>query len=88
MEQLPILWFCGALIAGIVGSHQQIGFWKAFLAALFLSFPIGIIITLVYKNKSKKVSKENGKVLMDSYLEHTAENEQEILLTPELQQIK
>lgn len=38
-------------MVGVVGSDRTLGFWGAFLWALFLSPIIGLIITLFYETK-------------------------------------
>jgi tetratricopeptide (TPR) repeat protein len=42
-----IPWLVLALIVAAIGSKRKIGFWKALLAAIFLSPLIGLIIVLV-----------------------------------------
>ena len=90
MDQLPLLWVSGALIAGIVGSFHKIGFWKAFFAALLLSFPIGIVITMTYKPKeiSEDGIEENHYSDDTSPLGESLEVDKPILATSELQGIE
>lgn len=91
MNQLPLLWVSGALVAGIVGSFHKIGFWKAFFAALLLSFPIGIVITLTYKPKKTADSRTEINHYSqndDSQLGESLEVEEPILVTSELQRIE
>jgi uncharacterized membrane protein (DUF106 family) len=48
---LFFLWIIFSLIVGAVGSNRRIGFWGAFLLSLILSPIIGLIITLISKDK-------------------------------------
>ena len=49
-----IEWFIFSIIVGIIGSNRNIGFWGAFLFSLILSPLIGIIVTLVSKDKEEE----------------------------------
>ena len=64
-------WLLFSIIVGAIGSGRKIGFWGAFLLSLLLSPIIGIIITLVSKNKEDEEYKEK--------LLKTQQNQQETL---------
>jgi hypothetical protein len=46
---IVILYFGLALLVGVAGKNRMIGFGMAFIAALFLSPVIGIVIVLLSK---------------------------------------
>jgi hypothetical protein len=51
-------WIILSFVIGFVGSGRKIGFWGAFFLSLLLSPIIGLIITLVSKNKDDEVYKK------------------------------
>jgi len=51
-------WLLFSIVVGAIGSGRKIGFWGAFLLSLLLSPIIGIIITLVSKNKEDEEYKK------------------------------
>ncbi|MFT6963914.1 MAG: cytochrome c-type biogenesis protein CcmH/NrfG [Flammeovirgaceae bacterium] len=46
-------WFVFSIIVGFIAMDRKIGFWGAFFLSLLLSPIIGLIITLVSKNKKE-----------------------------------
>ena len=51
---IVILYFGLALLVGVAGKNRMIGFGMAFIAALFLSPVIGIVIVLLSKTKKER----------------------------------
>jgi hypothetical protein len=51
-------WLFFSFVIGFIGSGRKIGFGGAFFLSLFLSPLIGLIITLVSKNKEDEAYKE------------------------------
>ena len=51
-------WIIFSFVVGAIGSGRNIGFWGAFFLSFLLSPLIGIIITLVSKNKEDEKYKE------------------------------
>jgi len=51
-------WFIFSLIVGAIGSGRNIGFWGAFILSLILSPLIGLIITLISKDKEDEKYKQ------------------------------
>ena len=51
-------WIIFSFVIGFVGSGRKIGFWGAFFLSLLLSPIIGLIVTLVSKNKDDEVYKK------------------------------
>ncbi len=47
------VWLVFAFLVGLIGSSRKIGFFKAFLAAVFLSPIIGLVIALISPSKRK-----------------------------------
>lgn len=54
-------WLVFSLLVGAIGSNRKIGFGIAFLASLFLSPIVGLIITLFSESKSSIRHKEETK---------------------------
>ena len=52
------MWIIFSVIVGFIGKSRKIGFAAAFFLSLLLSPLIGIIITLVSKNKEDEAYKE------------------------------
>jgi len=50
-------WIIFSFVVGFMGTSRNIGFWGAFLFSIFLSPLIGIIITLVSKDKEDEAYK-------------------------------
>ena len=57
--ELFLGWIIFSFIVGAIGDSRKIGFWGAFLASIILSPLIGLIITLVSKNKKEEEYKNN-----------------------------
>lgn len=55
MEVLVFLWVVIAIVLGGLGTSRTVGFWGVFLASLFLSPLVGVIILVTSKKKVKKV---------------------------------
>ncbi len=53
-----IMWIVFSIIVGAIGSGRNIGFWGALFLSLLLSPLIGLIITLISKNKEEEAYKE------------------------------
>lgn len=51
-------WLIFSIVVGAIGSNRKIGFFMAFIASIFLSPLIGLIITLVSKDKSEEKYKQ------------------------------
>ena len=66
-----ILWLIFSFMIGSLGSKRNIGFWNAFFLSILLSPIIGLIITLISKDKE---SLEYNKKLLE-----TIQNQQETL---------
>ena len=52
-------WIIFSIVVGAIGSNRKIGFFGAFLLSLLLSPVIGLIITLVSKDKDEEEYKKN-----------------------------
>lgn len=50
-------WIIFSFVVGFIGTDRNIGFWGAFFLSLLLSPIIGLIITLVSKNKADEAYK-------------------------------
>ena len=86
-----ISWLIFCFVVGFVGSGRKIGFGGAFFCSLFLSPLIGLIITLVSKNKADEEYKEKVLVVQQSQqeaLERLSETKTISNVTDELQKIK
>ena len=51
-------WIIFSFVVGFIGMDRNIGFWGAFFLSLLLSPVIGLIITLVSKNKADEAYKK------------------------------
>ena len=58
-------WLIGSAIVGFIGSSRKIGFGSAFIASMFLSPLIGLIITLVSESDSSVAHKQHTRSLME-----------------------
>lgn len=58
-------WLIFSAIVGFIGSGRKIGFGLAFIASMFLSPIIGLIITLVSESDSSVAHKQQTKSLME-----------------------
>ena len=56
--EIIIMWIIFSIIVGAIGSSRNIGFAGAFFLSLLLSPVIGLIITLISKNKEDEKYKE------------------------------
>ena len=52
--EIFLTWIIFSLVVGFIGTTRKIGFAGAFFASIFLSPLIGLIITLVSKNKEEE----------------------------------
>lgn len=66
---IAIGWIVFSFVVGIVGKDRKIGFWGAFLVSILLSPLIGLIITLVSKNKEDEAYKKKVLIAQKRNLE-------------------
>lgn len=93
--EIFLFWLIFSFVVGFIGSSRKIGFAGAFFASLLLSPLIGLIITLVSKNKEeeeykKKILKVQSeqKVTLEKLAKTKASNKVTISITDELQKLK
>lgn len=62
-------WIVFSFVVALVGTDRKIGFWGSFLVSIFLSPLIGLIVTLVSKNKEDEAYKKKILSVQKSHLE-------------------
>ena len=88
--EIVFTWFIFSLIVGAIGSGRKIGFGGAFFLSLLLSPLIGLIITLVSKNKEdEKYKKEilETQKLQQNALSKLSETGSKISIVDELEKL-
>lgn len=82
-------WLIFSIVVGVIGSSRKIGFFMAFLASIILSPIIGLIITLVSKDKSdEKYKKELIETLKQTNKSNIETQESEEIYFSELSSLK